>query len=404
MMLASFALWLALTVPSLFIVQKYTGWAGMFVYLALAGAGVALRSRIPVPPSRKARAWLAAATFALVLAIFFAAYPRANVHAPGMGSDDDDAHNAGAVALLHGETPYARRTYLGNQLHQLPGAFVLAAPFVLLGTSALQNLFWLATFFLVVARQTRDDAATLRLAWLVLLCSPTVLHQVVTGTAHLSNTIYVLLGLWWVTSERDGQHGRDGTGGWRRDVAGAAWGVALASRANFLFLVPLAFGWLWRRDGPSAAGRAVAIVLGTVALLTVPFYLAHPADFGPLEAANRLTRFDRGFPYSGVGIAAGMTLVAGWLAIRPFSGRAQLFLSSAAIQAVPVATGVTVGWWQLGRPDLAYATYGTFFAWFVFAGLSPAERSRGRARPASVGQKRSLSGSVSLMPQPSPFR
>jgi hypothetical protein len=399
-MLDSLALWLALAVPSLSIVQKYTGWTGMFVYLAMAGVAVALRSRIPVPASRAARAAAAAATFAILLAIFLAVYPRVNVHTPGMGSDDDDAHDLGAIALLHGTSPYAERTYLGNRLHQLPGAFVLAAPFVLLGTSALQNLFWLSMFFLLVARATRDDAAALRLAWLVLVGSPTVLHQVVTGTTYLSNTIYVLLGLWWI-GRREGRGGR--THSWR-DLAAVAWGIALASRANFLFLVPLAFGSLWRREGLAAAVRTAAIVLASFALLTVPFYVARPMDFGPLEAANRLTRFDAQSPHASMAIIAAMAVLACWLALRPISSLGVLFLSSAAVQAVPVVAGVAIGWWQLGRPDLAYASYGTFFAWFTFASVGLRYSAKTRVGPASLGQRRPLSGFVSRMPQASPFR
>ena len=69
----------------------------------------------------------------LIVVAFFVLYPVANTHAPGTGSDDDDALNLGALALLTGRFPYSQTTYLGNALHHLPGAFVLAVPFVILG-------------------------------------------------------------------------------------------------------------------------------------------------------------------------------------------------------------------------------------------------------------------------------
>src|SRR5205814_557718 len=96
-----------------------------------------------------------------------------------------------------------------------------------LGASALQNLFWIPMFFVAVWVETRDSRRALELAWLVLALSPAVIHDIVTGTGYASNAIAVVLGLWWLTRTR------------HRDLAAAAWGVALASRANFLLLVPI---------------------------------------------------------------------------------------------------------------------------------------------------------------------
>src|SRR5437773_2523642 len=87
--------------------------------------------------------------------------------------------------LLVFHSSYSRTTYLGNVLHQLPGAFVLAIPFVALGTSALQNLCWLPLFFLAVSKDANSRTA-LELALLVLVLSPEVIHEVVTGTGHVS--------------------------------------------------------------------------------------------------------------------------------------------------------------------------------------------------------------------------
>src|SRR5262249_31333142 len=148
-------------------------------------------------------------TFVAVALAFAAVYPRVNVHVPGAGSDDDDALNLGVRALAAGHSPYAERTYLGNVLHQLPGAFILAAPFVAAGSCALQDLLWIPMFCLAVRRERRDraatdvaDAETLRLSWVVLVACPVVLDEIVTGTGHGANAIYVLLGLWWLTRTR----------------------------------------------------------------------------------------------------------------------------------------------------------------------------------------------------------
>jgi len=372
---AAAAVWLALVVPSLYIVHKYGGTGGAAAYAALAAGAVAAAPHLPVPRSRRVRLAVAVVTIAVVVIVFAVVYPVVNVHAPALGSDDDDAYNAGARALIGGRSPYSETTYLGNVLHQLPGAFVLAAPFVIAGTSALQNLFWLPAFFLAVRKET-DDAAALRLSWLILAMSPTVVHQVVTGTGHAANTIYVALGLWWLTRTR------------HTNIAGALWGVALASRANFLLLLPLAFGWVWQHRGPRSAVATMALACSTIAALVVPFYLNDPAHFGPLEAANRLLRFDAVFPHAGIAVG---TLMAGAAIVLSCirMDRATLFTRCAVVQALPVIAGVLLSGW--GRQALAYATYGTFAAWFVFmaaadqfadTGSSPA-RIRGEPRIAS---------------------
>ena len=245
----STGLWFALVFPSLFITQKLLGWIGMGCYIVIAAIAVTIwqRSSHSFPSSSRAIAWWTAATLIVVTTAFLLIYPRVNSRLPGQGSDDDDANNVGAIALVTGHSPYEQRTYLGNVLHQLPGAFVLALPFVLIGTSAIQNLFWLPMFFGAVRAETGNARMALHFAWLVLAVSPTVIHQVITGTAHLANTLYVFVGLWWLLRTP------------RTKVAAVAWGVALASRANFLLLIPLAFGWLRQHRGLDVAIRAMSL-------------------------------------------------------------------------------------------------------------------------------------------------
>jgi hypothetical protein len=346
-------LWISLVFPSTFVVQKYLGWNGVVAYSGCVAVALALAPRVFQRLSRRNVTWLAMATFALVVALFVTTYPIANAHVPGTGSDDDDAYNVGVTALFSAASPYARTTYLGNVLHQFPGSFLLAAPFVLLNTSALQNLFWLPMFFLAVRREAGNDRTALHLAWLVIALSPTALHQVVTGTGHVSNTIYVLLGLWWLVRTN------------HRDAAAIGWGVALASRANFLFLIPLAFGWLSQHHGWRVALRAMALTSATVVSLTLPFFLHDPAHFGPLEAADRLLRFDALIPHAGAGLMALMASLAIGLALRPMD-TGELFLNCALVQAFPVVAGLVLSSLHEGRFDMAYAAYGTFFAWFVF--------------------------------------
>jgi hypothetical protein len=146
-----------------------------------------------------------------------------------------------------------------------------------------------------------------------------VLHGVVTGTAHIANTIYVAVGLWFLSRTRT------------LALASVAWGVTLASRANFLMLLPLAYGWLVRARGWRAATGAVALAAGTAAALSLPFYLHDPAAFGPLEAADRLTRFDDVLPYSGPGIL--IVMAAASCALAATGMDRPIVSNAAAVQA-----------------------------------------------------------------------
>jgi hypothetical protein len=362
--------WLSTVIPSLFIVSKYGGVWGVLLYVLASAAFVFFVDRVPLPRRRRGLAILAVATFAVLVLLFVVLYPNVNSHLPGVGSDDDDAYDVGVYALVAGHSPYGFRTYLGNSLHQFPGAFLAAAPFVLLGTSAWQNLFWFGMLFVVMAKESGDPEQSLRLAW-VWTASPIVLHQVVTGTGHLANATYVLLALWWVTRDR------------RMLLPSIAWGCALASRANFFFLVPLAFGWLARERGTATASKATILSLLTAATLIVPFYLHDPAHFGPLEAADRLRRVDYWIPHGGDAIAVGMGLLAIALACTR-SDRAALFVHCAAVQAVPILVVPAIGLVFSGTVDLSYLTYGAFVAPFVIAGaaLMPTRGMRAEEGPA----------------------
>ncbi|HEX5215632.1 MAG TPA: hypothetical protein VFV98_09230 [Vicinamibacterales bacterium] len=343
-------LWLSVVLPSIFIVERLAGWAGVAAHAAIAAAilpvALSLAARLPVPTARL----LAAATGAAIIAFVFASYPALNTDAPNRGSDDDDAHEVGVRAVLRGENPYAQQTYLGNSISPMAGALLLAAPFVLADIVAAQNVFWLMVLFLVLARERGGPPIALGLCWAALLCLA-VLHDLATGTSHLANGIYVAVGLAWLTRA----HG---------STASAIFlGVTLASRANFLFVLPCALGWLWRRESAGIALRAGMWTAGTTALLIVPFYLANPGGFAPFFTFNKLLRYDTFMPGAAVATASITALAAIVVGMRATS-RASLFGGCAVIQAIPVAAvlGVSV---LSGRPYLAALPYGEFAMWFV---------------------------------------
>jgi hypothetical protein len=345
-------LWFALVLPSSFIVQKYGGWGLLVAYGIIVAALLPFKRRLFARLHDRWLRPLSVLAAAVLVAAFVIVYPVANTHRLGAGSDDDDALNVGTRTMLAGRFPYSATTYLGNAVHQLPGALILASPFVLLGTSALQNLLWIPWFFLTV-NADRGRRATVELLWTVLALSPAIMWEVVTGTGYISNTVSVLLGLWMLMRTK------------RRGLAAVYWGVALASRANFVLLVPLAFGYLRQHAGTRAAWRAAALTIATVAGLTLPFYLYDPRHFTPLEGADRLLVFDRMVPLLGAALVIAMAILAVALASRPMDGAA-LFRRAALLQLFPIAAGLLLSSIRDREINLAYARYGAFFAWFAF--------------------------------------
>lgn len=274
-------LWMSLCLlfPSLRFIQKYSGDIGVFV-IALGiflFVYLAVFSVDRIPYSRHLK-WVYLLVFALIVLIFFVVYPIANSGAyGGIGSDRDDAINIGVSRLINGKYPYYATTYLGNPLSPLPGAFLLASPFViLLGNSAYQNLFWLPIFFLLSRSLLRNEPANLVLMVVTLLACPMIMHEVVHGGDLLSNSIYCLVAVCLFRLAFDTR-----TSEWIKVLAAIFLGISFASRFNFLFLFPLVFLSVAKprlKDAVLFTGIAIFMFL----LLTLPFYLYDPVSFSPL--------------------------------------------------------------------------------------------------------------------------
>jgi hypothetical protein len=243
---------LSLLIPSTAVIQRYLGTAGVAGYLILASLVLLLFAKVRHPLTSFASRvtgrqvlWLSALTFLALLVAFLLIYPVADSGVVGGGSDNDDALDNATTELLHGRYPYYPETYLGNLPAQLPGALLLAAPFVLLGYSAYQNLFWLLAFIIAMKQYLGDGRLALLLFWAVFAFSPIDLYELMIGSDRIANSLYVLLAvLWmvWAISQPD-------LPGWKTVVPAIFLGVALSSRANFSMLLPLIFSAMVKTRG-----------------------------------------------------------------------------------------------------------------------------------------------------------
>ncbi len=354
----STALWLCLISPSSYVVEKFLGTTILVIYFVITAIVVAVLPYLRFRVSERRARLFAIVVFAALIALFAIVYPIANTHRPDTGSDDDDALNVATRELLHGRYPYYPLTYLDNLIHSLPGGLLIAAPFVLMGSSALQNLLWFALFFFVLRRELSETFAALRWFLVMSILSPVVIHQLITGTEHVTNAVYVMLTLWWLLRARG------------KTLPAILWGVALSSRANFLFLIPIAFGWLGKRYGWKNSLKWMGLTCITFVAITLPFYFYDPAHFAPLDAASRLTWFEFVIPHAPWVISGAMGLLGLVFGLVPMKSGASLWVRCALVQAFPVIVGFLLG------GGLVYLAYSTFCVPFGILAAAVYEKNR----------------------------
>jgi hypothetical protein len=263
----------------------------------------------------------------------------------------------------------------------MPGAVLLSAPFVLLGTSAWQNLFWLAALYLAARRVLADPRLALLLWWSVLGLWPAVLQELVSGGDLLSNALYVPLLVLWTARAAP----RPDLPSWRSIVPAVLLGVALSSRANYLLVLPLLVSMLVQHAGRRVAVRATLLVLGTFAVVTLPFFFYDPQHFAPLLTTRRL-EFVRGLPAPRLFMSVGAALLALALAARRMDAAGvRLLAGCAAVQAWPALAAVAADSLDIAFPRFFRASYGlnspgfgVLAAWLALA--SAGAGARGAAR------------------------
>lgn len=358
-----------LLVPSLDTFLKYFGIKGVAAYLIIGFLILFAAYKFVLPvflsklTERQANI-LAALTFAGLILLVLIVYPMANSARLGAGSDADDALVAGVGELFSGRYPYYPATYLGNPISPMPGAMLLAIPFVLIRLIALQNVFWLGVFFIAVRRYLKSGVWALALLWAILIFSPTVMQNLLTGADYAANTIYVLVAMWLMVktiSER-------GAPEWKKLLPTVLLGVGLSSRSNFILLTPLLFSALIQNAGLKAAIKYSAIAGAVFLLVTLPFYLYDPTGFAPLAVqASKIGKLETVLPFARIIIPLAAISIAVALSFQKMRADcAVLFRNSAVVQIFVLLFTALVSSVNLGKPDLFFGQsgYGMFTLFF----------------------------------------
>jgi hypothetical protein len=288
----------------------------LYVIVAMPLIALALRYLAPRLGQRMTRRGIEVAVAVVVLGLlaagFLVLFPLANSGKFGGGSDNDEALNVGISALLRGEFPYYFRTYLGAPLTPMPGELLFAAPFYALGNGAYQNLLWIAVYGLFLAQAAGRLGLGMVLLLGMLIASPELLREYVTGGDLGSNTIFVLTFVFLLIATV----GRRKTSAVLRVAIAVILGIALSSRPNWMFLMPLVCGALAGATRWRTALLYTGLAVASAAAITLPFYLYDPSGFAPLHVASFIGHVDSYVPHASHAIYAATAIAALAVGVR----------------------------------------------------------------------------------------
>ena len=283
-------LWIVLVtiISSGFILVKFSGYPLLinylvfivFYYTKLKSICNLIKNNL----SQKQALILALITLiVIVLIVPYFLYPIANLgFKGGKGSDADEGVVTAVKALINFKYPYYTKSCLGNPVGPLPGSLILSIPFVLLGSMALQNIFWLTILFLCLKRILGDWRYSLLFIWTLMFTSPESLHELIVSGYKLSSTIIVLVFLILLIDYLS----RNNISYWKKYLSAIFLGIALSSRGDLILILPVFFSFLIQNLGLKKSIKYLLIVLMAFVTVTLPFYLYDPFGFTPLQVQS----------------------------------------------------------------------------------------------------------------------
>ncbi|HUN54977.1 MAG TPA: hypothetical protein VMU29_07475 [Smithella sp.] len=376
---------LCLMIPSLPDVLKYLGPPGIVVYLLFVPSAVFFYLRIFLPVfvaeiSEKQALMLTLVFMAGVAAVFFVVFPIANVHIPGRGSDSADGVNLAVKELINLRYPYLVRAYLGSPISELPGSLLLAMPFVIMGNSAYQNIFWIIVFCVFLKSYLGTWRQVFLLMMLIFVLSPVVDQQLVTGGPNLSNEIFIMLSTYLLVSQLSGaNHSKIAKTG-----SAVFFGIAMSSKLNFVLIGPLLFSCLLQNSNLKETIKYLLISAAVWAIVTLPFYFYAPVSFTPFRAQAAHASYSI-LPFSAILLPLSVGLVSVVLAFRRMGPDCEEFFAySAFVQGLLIVTTVILSNMATGGIDLKIFRYGIMF---IFLGSVPCWRVLTRGMVKEIHKK-----------------
>ncbi len=346
-------------------VHKYGGPAGLAVYAAACAAGFVILGRLlsrPLTPRAERTAGVfTACGFILLLAAFIFIYPKTNAGVFGPGSDRDEDLTRACALTLSGLSPYGELTYSGHPVQAMPGMIAAALPVHAAGNAAFGHLFGRAALFAALRRQCRSTARASLVFWALLILSPEILREFLTGGTLLTNALFISTAVYWLVDAADSPAPT------RLIAASALVGALLSSRPNFLLLLPVLSVYLFKRRGARMTVVSLGTVLAALAAITASFYLKDPAHFPSAGSFNIFERLAGTLPMTAA-MPFFFAVLSALLALGTGTRRADLFFMAGIVQFLPAASLFFVWLATNGANAFSFTGYGVaslFF--FVFA-------------------------------------
>jgi len=324
--------------PSFDTALKYFGVSGVLGYFLIGTLMILVADRFVMPVlqrliSERTANILAIFTFVLLGAVTIIVFPMVNTAQFGSGSDADDALVVAASQLVSGNYPYSLMTYLGNLISPMPGTVLLAIPFVIIGAIHLQNIFWLAIFFLAFRHFEKSSVSALGLVWAMLALSPTLLQNILTGADYASNSIYILIMMWIMMRTIPDPQSLE----WKRIVPVIILGIGLSSRSTFMLVMPLFLSVLVQSSNWKTAIKYLSISAVAFLAVTLPFWVYDPAGFAPLTVqSDKLKFIESILPFAGILIPGSAGVLALALSFQNMKDDAARFFRNCAIVQIYV--------------------------------------------------------------------
>jgi hypothetical protein len=164
----------------------------------------------------------------------------------------------------------------------MPGALILAVPFVRLGEHlGFQTVLWLTAFFALLG--TGFGRAAQNRGFLVLALSPVVFQDLAQSGDYIANALYVFVFAVCAVRAR---------GAWSLWIWGALLGIAMASRPDYWIVPVLFFPAMEDSHGAAKAVLLTALSAAIAASLNLHFmavfYPGNAAGYPPLHVFDKL--------------------------------------------------------------------------------------------------------------------
>ena len=301
--------------------------------------------------------------YTVLVCAFIFIYPYADSGALGFYSDREEAIDIGVNAILEGRYPYACHAQSGvhagcpqsgNPLAPMPGAFLLAAPVImLLGSAAWLSLISLGLAYLGLLWLWKNYQMPAQCMIFLVALSPVISAEILTGGDHLANAMFVSLPLLLLIQNP------------HRPVApllALLFGIALSWRGLFwLLLVPLFFYLLRHKQWRVLVYHGVLTALG-FGLVTLPFLIWNVDEFTPLAVQQRYQLYEHIIPHASILMPTVIILLGSYLGWRAKDNQ-QLILACGWMLLLPILIAVCLNSFESGRLST------TFYGWYAITSL-----------------------------------